>query len=327
MRVFVGEYVCGGGFISTEPAAIDTALRSEGSAMLSALVEDLSEFYWVVVAIDPRFDLALPAGVQRVPMQAGPLWRQWVNAASSCDCGIVVAPETNGVLAAAVSVLRSAGVEVPMSSGDFLRVSSDKWEMARALVTSGVAHPLTLLAERCLTAKPLPAGPWMIKPRDGCGGDRVRRFETLDEARAVASAGQLLQRFQPGCPVSLSCLIERGKIDFLPATRQRFDGESYCYQGGQGPLSDQEQARAEVLAGRALAAMPPVARGYVGVDMILGHDAATDCVLEINPRLTTSYVGLRRMVAENLAPRILGQASGAIHCTAPAETVRWQCHP
>ena len=57
--------------------------------------------------------------------------------------------------------------------------------------------------------------------------------------------------------------------------------------------------------------MPP-ARGYVGVDLVLGDDesGAGDAVIEINPRLTTSYVGLRKLVRENLAAAMLAAAMG-----------------
>ena len=57
--------------------------------------------------------------------------------------------------------------------------------------------------------------------------------------------------------------------------------------------------------------MPP-ARGYVGVDLVLGASAhgEDDAVIEINPRVTTSYVGLRQAVNENLAQALLEGAEG-----------------
>jgi predicted ATP-grasp superfamily ATP-dependent carboligase len=44
-------------------------------------------------------------------------------------------------------------------------------------------------------------------------------------------------------------------------------------------------------------------QGYVGVDLVLGaaEDASGDHAIEINPRLTTSYIGLRRLSRNNLA--------------------------
>ncbi len=49
-------------------------------------------------------------------------------------------------------------------------------------------------------------------------------------------------------------------------------------------------------------------RGYLGVDLILGPQGVS--VIEVNPRLTTSYVGLRRVIRENLAGLIARAALG-----------------
>ena len=46
-------------------------------------------------------------------------------------------------------------------------------------------------------------------------------------------------------------------------------------------------------------------RGYLGVDLILGTEADKDYVIEINPRLTTSYLILRQAAKENLAEAII----------------------
>ena len=50
--------------------------------------------------------------------------------------------------------------------------------------------------------------------------------------------------------------------------------------------------------------------GYVGVDLVLGDnaDGNGDRVIEINPRLTTSYVGLRAAAQANLAAAMLAAA-------------------
>jgi predicted ATP-grasp superfamily ATP-dependent carboligase len=51
--------------------------------------------------------------------------------------------------------------------------------------------------------------------------------------------------------------------------------------------------------------------GYVGVDLVLGRDGESeDTVIEINPRLTTSYVGLRAASRGNLAQAMLDAAIG-----------------
>jgi predicted ATP-grasp superfamily ATP-dependent carboligase len=48
------------------------------------------------------------------------------------------------------------------------------------------------------------------------------------------------------------------------------------------------------------------------VDLVLGEaaDGSQDQVIEMNPRLTTSYVGLRHLTATNLAEALLRLAAG-----------------
>ena len=53
--------------------------------------------------------------------------------------------------------------------------------------------------------------------------------------------------------------------------------------------------------------------GYFGIDMVLGDDAdgSRDAVIEVNPRFTTSYVGLRAAANVNLVAAMLHLADGA----------------
>jgi predicted ATP-grasp superfamily ATP-dependent carboligase len=56
----------------------------------------------------------------------------------------------------------------------------------------------------------------------------------------------------------------------------------------------------------------PEGRGYLGVDLLLGpaDDGSQDYVIEVNPRLTTSYVGLRALSETNVARAMLDVAAG-----------------
>jgi predicted ATP-grasp superfamily ATP-dependent carboligase len=69
--------------------------------------------------------------------------------------------------------------------------------------------------------------------------------------------------------------------------------------------------RACQLARRAFEALPAT-RGCVGLDLVLGDDPAgsQDVVIEVNPRLTTSYLGLRQATTVNLAAAMLAIQQG-----------------
>jgi len=102
----------------------------------------------------------------------------------------------------------------------------------------------------------------------------------------------------------------------------------FRYHGGRCPLPRDLDSRARKLA---LAAVHLVgdARGFVGVDLLLDTSGAQkDWVVEVNPRLTTSYVGLRALCTSNLAAAWLAVVSGELPSPLPAwhpGTVRF--HP
>jgi predicted ATP-grasp superfamily ATP-dependent carboligase len=84
------------------------------------------------------------------------------------------------------------------------------------------------------------------------------------------------------------------------------DDGRFHYLGGTLPLPSPLGMRAIKLGRRAVEAMPGL-RGYVGVDLVLGDaaDGSGDFAIEINPRLTTSYLGLRMLAQDNLAAAML----------------------
>ena len=293
--------------------------------MLRAIVADLSEVAEVVVPVDPRIAPSLADHCTSVDIDPKrPLWGQWVAAAQDCDSALIVAPESNGVLAKGVAMLRAGGVDVMAGSGDFLRVASDKLQTAKVLVNAGIAHPLYLAeGDRRFKRQLQSCDRFVLKPRDGCGTREIRPFDSFDEARNELTEDLILQNWVDGRAISISLIASGARQTFLPAVQQVIDDQTYQYAGGRGPLEEEDQRRAAALASRAIAAMPPTARGFVGLDLLLGDRPSEDYVIEINPRLTTSYVGLRKMIHGNLAARLFDFEGGPVACNTAADSVRW----
>ncbi|MDB4749798.1 ATP-grasp domain-containing protein [Rubripirellula sp.] len=326
MRIFVGEYVCGGGLTNQTIDEIPSSLRREGAAMLQSIVSDLAEVAETVVPLDSRFAGTLSCNTtDMVEMDSEQsLWGQWAAAAQTCDAALLVAPESDGILAKAVAVLRASGIDVIAGSGDFLRTASDKYLTAKILNTAGVSHPPYMtLADRRMEDDLQHYGKFVVKPRDGCGTQEIRTYDSFDKASADLTENAILQAWMPGRAISIALIASATQHTFLPAVSQDLSGPHCEYGGGQGPLDNDSQRRATALASRAIVAMPPTARGFVGLDLLLGDRPSEDCVIEINPRLTTSYVGLRRMINGNLAARLFDMETGPVSCSTTANAVRW----
>ncbi len=292
--------------------------------MLTALAEDIAVVAELTVIVDEDLNLKLPPCERKPCVRFEPMWSQWVRAAKGCDAAIIIAPETEGILAKAVGMLRAADVPVVASTGDFLRITSDKWLCAKHFAQAGVPHPLTWEASELRHhMSPTTQGKLILKPRDGCGTQGVRLVRDFQQAIAEANANDIVQTYISGTPASIALIVQHSSTTILPAVAQEIAIENCAYCGGHGPLSSELQRRAMHLADQAMRAMPAAPRGFVGLDLVLGESAADDVVIEVNSRLTTSYVGLRHMVKNNLAACILGIDDSPIHCIAKPDSVRW----
>jgi hypothetical protein len=120
-----------------------------------------------------------------------------------------------------------------------------------------------------------------------------------------------VQQHIEGDAASVSFIASGDLLD-LGLNRQRLrSGRVLAYLGGETFWPHPRAAEAVAAARAAVQALARThagARGYLGVDLVIGRRGAT--VIEVNPRLTTSYVGLRRTIRENLAGLILDAAAG-----------------
>jgi predicted ATP-grasp superfamily ATP-dependent carboligase len=324
MRLFVCEYVTGGGFAG---AALPAGLRQEGEAMLRALVGDLArlEGLDLLVARDARLPSADLPGTP-VPVEEGDdCWRVWTEAIDNADAVWPVAPETGGLLLRLCALTVAAGKALLGCRPEAVRLCGSK----RATFARLSAHAIPVVPTWRLGGDeapdpPAPAG-WVAKPDDGAGAEDT--FFLPDEAaliafRAAPPAGHdwVVQPFLPGEAASLSLLCRDGEAWLLSCNDQHVDltGGRFHYRGwtvgGREAQRDRYAPLAAAVA-RAIAGL----WGYVGVDLI--DTAAGPVVLEINPRLTTPYAGLGDAIGANPAALVLALAAGerppSIRATRP----------
>jgi predicted ATP-grasp superfamily ATP-dependent carboligase len=143
----------------------------------------------------------------------------------------------------------------------------------------------------------------VVKPDDGAGSEDTEVVEGGREARALLEQkgeGYVAQPWIAGDPLSLSLLCADGEARVLSCNRQRVRVyERRVALAGIGVNAEAARAREFIpLAGRIAAAIPRL-WGHVGVDLVMSGKGPV--VLEINPRLTTSYVGLGRALGINPA--------------------------
>ena len=304
LKIFVFEYVTGGG-LYREP--LPASLVREGDMMLRTLLSDLSEIPNVetITSRDCRLP-ELPFADEIVAITPDvnfqPCWQQCVDAA---DAVWLIAPETGGVLADLSQRVVDAGKVLFGCQPAAVAMATSKLATSAQLA----AHGIPVVPTFRLQDLPEGDGPWVAKPDDGAGCEETRRFAHRADMQAWLNvAGRVqshsLQPYLPGEAASLSMLCAGGRAWLLSCNRQliTISEDTFSYHGSVLNGMANHWSAFEDLAQRIAKALPGLA-GYVGVDLIVSDAGMT--VLEINPRLTTSYVGLRRAMDCNPAQLVL----------------------
>jgi predicted ATP-grasp superfamily ATP-dependent carboligase len=297
-RVFVFEYLTGGGLIDGDEAAV-AELLPLGLTMRDALVADLAEVPGVVVsaavsARAPQF----PANTQAVQAEPGESSFDFVaRQAALHDVAWVVAPETGGLLAAfqrLVGEARWLGC-----SAEAITIAASKSATLLALARHGITTPLAF--EHALR--------WVVKPDDGAGAVATRVHTSRSAAQADAAQRQggltALEPWVEGDALSVSLRCSGAGAELLSVNRQQIHIGEHGSVGFRGvaPGSPHDRSRLAAVAEQVVRALPGL-RGFVGIDLVW-HAQRGPVVIEVNPRVTVAYAGLSAALNRNLAAELL----------------------
>ncbi|MFG1269947.1 ATP-grasp domain-containing protein [Xanthobacter sp. DSM 14520] len=292
MRVFVCEFVTGGGL---RDAALPDSLAREAALIRDAMRHDLAalpQVSEILLAADDR--LPLPGAVSVA--EGADAWAIWRALARRADVVWPVAPETDGVLARLVEMLRENCPRVLACDPEAIAIATSKLETARRLAAAGVPHiPTFPLAQ----APSLP-GPRITKPDDGAGCEDTLFWPDGVQATPAPRDGLVIQPFVAGEAASLTVLNGAEGVRLLTVNRQHIavdDGRVFLAGLSVGALDD-AGGRLETLARDVVRAIPGL-EGIFGIDILLTETGPV--VVEVNPRLTTAYAGLGAALGLNPA--------------------------
>jgi len=319
MKVLVFEYVTGGGLSEVH---VPPGLEREGRVMRRALLEDLllaDDALEVVCLHDERHppDLA-DRRLHWVAVDRAQAYQDtWRERMIRCDAVWPIAPENDGLLEALCAEVEASGVTLLNCPARAVRLGASK----RATVDRLRAHGLPGIETLSLAEyrEQMRAGgrPWdgeavVIKPDDGVGCAGARIVSAREACSGEETSATVVQPFLEGDALSLSVLFADGRACLLAVNRQRIErrADRFVLTGCRVNALADADGRWQALSDAIASAIPEL-WGYAGVDVVL--TAQGPCILEINPRLTTSYAGLRQATGINPAALVLELArTGAL---------------
>jgi hypothetical protein len=274
MKVLLAEYT----------TAHDPVLAHEGRAMVDVLKASFERCGHTVV---------LPGG--------GDFAEEIERLAPACDMGLVIAPDH---LLSRFSMLLEQHTHNLGCGFIPAALCANKLRTEKILRTHEIPVP-----DECTTGK------CVIKPVSGCGATGVRLAESK------ACEGEFSQQYIPGENFSVSIVAGRivgeaceyftGKPPLVLAVNRQeieigHDGK-FHYLGGETPVHPAREE--EIIAVATKAATILGCQGYCGVDVIVADKIY---VVDVNPRITTSIVGIAACMKEEIAEILIAASKGEV---------------
>ena len=331
MKILVFEYITGGGFNKQK---LPDSLKNEGCLMLQALLDSLRfqvnhKDLSIMVMLDYRFKgLINTDGFESIIIKREQnSHEEFVRLAQECDAVWPIAPESDGVLQHVCQAVEQLGKRLLSSSSDGVTLTGNKFKtyerlkeypiatVPTRLFTRADSHPEALnmaheLAELCSLNSIDKIDQWVVKPVDGVGcTDNYILTDQQDFVQMYSRQGRyIIQPHLLGKKTSLSCLFKEGIGWLLCVNLQKFNIINQQYQLSEIIVNcNVDLSRYQDLV-KSIAQAFTELWGYVGIDLI--ETTEQIFVLEINPRLTTSFVGINEALGINVAENVLQLLNG-----------------
>ncbi|HSH54826.1 MAG TPA: ATP-grasp domain-containing protein [Methylotenera sp.] len=317
MKILLLEYITAGGL---NHAPLPASLLREGTLMRDALLRDFSQLDEVEIITTCDTRVGLPAVVQQAIVldhksNQIPVWQSLLQ---SCDAALIVAPETAGVLTELTQLIEASPAKNLGCNSKAVELTSSKYASYQALKNASILTIPTYIASELMASNLSLNGSfqhgYIIKPNDGAGCEDTLYFADIEGLQVwldlnPEKQNYIVQPYQTGTPASISMLCKDGKAWVLACNEQKIAmtttdaNQQFIHYNGSvvNGLSLLHRATFEKLADSIAHALPGL-NGYVGIDVIVDGEAIY--VVEINPRITTSYIGLRESLACNPAQLI-----------------------
>ena len=334
MKILVFEYITGGGFNKQE---LPNSLANEGRLMLEALLENFRSFaehengLTVFVMLDSRVNGLINTGwfntVIIKPEQNS--HEEFVRLAQLCDAVWPVAPEFDGILQTLCQTVETLGKRLLTSPACAVAVTGNKFDTYQHLKQRHIAtvptriftsaawdknsdarHLAQELARLSNTSPACKVEQWLVKPVDGvaCTDSYILTDHQDFELMRSRLGHYVIQPHIQGKKTSLSCLFKEGIGWLLCANLQHYSIINQQYHLSKIIVNyDSDLTVYQNLLDHIAHAFPEL-WGYVGIDLI--ETPEQRFILEINPRLTTSFVGISAALGINVAENILQLLEG-----------------
>jgi predicted ATP-grasp superfamily ATP-dependent carboligase len=321
MKLFIYEHITSGAYIDQ---ALPTKLLQEGAEMLISIINDALEIEDLDITILTDYRLRSSDCFQQVKSPkltqlsnktSTDYQTHWLLSLQTNDIVLIIAPETDQTLLKLHLSALSHNANIIGCMPEEIEISSNKKVCSQVLSQHQLSTPQTVVAIDWPTQAFNSSTGYIIKPIDGAGCvDTYSVNSRHDVETHIAQLNKhqctqtIIQQQIRGKHMSLTLLFAHNLVEVLSINQQlinQVDGVLILTGLIVNEFWDSTQlslSHVNNLARQLKLALPGL-EGLVGVDIIVSNDAVH--IIDVNPRVTTAYTGLKVSLGINPLKRLL----------------------
>ena len=342
-NLFIFEFVSGGGFNQSN---IPSSLFCEGFAMLRAIVEDFKKLgFKITTLLDERFSYLsryLNCDIVQTVKYTEDFLIKYIDCVKESTSCFIIAPEFSNYLYKLTQIIKDNKKNLLSIDLNGVWLGTSKLETYNYFVANKVKTPKSyripfkaglMDVDFILQKFDQLGNSIIIKPEDGAGSELIFHFENKDQillffknprAKLDMERSYIVQEYIEGDDFSISVINRTspknvGVMDQIilsintQIVQNLSPNKEYIYLGGYTPIENYEVLRdkfEKILRNIDLTSF----HGIFGIDFIKKADNSI-FFIEINPRLTTSYIGIRNVLDYNPLEILLNQDTSKVELT------------
>jgi predicted ATP-grasp superfamily ATP-dependent carboligase len=234
-----------------------------------------------------------------------------------CQYIFIIAPEFSNILYNFTKIAEDMGKTLLSMNSAPILLGSSKFRTYKFFKSSGVLTPMTFYiknldnkfnVEGARKSYHLLQSPAILKPDDSVGAESIYLIKNRGEFEKFANEeiqyldgnrDYILQKYVRGTDLSASIIKQGNRVIILSINSQKIKlvKNKIKYLGGMTPSEHSEQIKRELIKVTENLNLSKF-KGCFGIDFIRTPEGKI-YLIEINPRLTTSYIGIRSVAKAN----------------------------
>ena len=295
-NILIYEYITGGGIINED---LTHDLLYEAKLILESLINDFSKLKTInfKYLLDYRLKDKYGSSNSIIVKDSG--YNFLSDIYKNFNYVLPILPESHNILYHYSRFLEKNKIKKILSSSETIKVMSDKKLFSNFCKKSEIKHPLLISDISKIKKNKL----YVIKDRFGAGCSYIQIISGKDIER-FDSKKYIIQEYIKGQSFSASIFCSKGNFTILSLNEHQVKKKRNNYIKINEIIVNKNISDNPKIYGliNKLKKSISTLSGYIGIDFIMTNDDIY--IIELNPRITTSFTKLNSTLGINLAELI-----------------------